>query len=218
MGIEDFFLRGKKFLARNINRIKIKGNGARMASNPEEEPNFYIMSSLPASGDSKIIHPISAVPSCASLIPLNNNNHKNTTNNNTPPPPVPVTSADAQMLTHNCSAVTLSNPGILAADVKSENLFFMSEEEDVSSRASSYKSFSDSRRLCKTSSNSLSIRHISQEEDATFLKEMEEFSKMIESEEKKKDYDNNIKTASSLNINDFSEEEVDFLLDFFFEC
>lgn len=39
----ELFLRGKKFLCRGINRIKIKGTGARMASNPEAEPDFYQM-------------------------------------------------------------------------------------------------------------------------------------------------------------------------------
>lgn len=45
----ELFLRGKKFLCRGINRIKIKGTGARMASNPDTEPDFY---SMPASGTS----------------------------------------------------------------------------------------------------------------------------------------------------------------------
>jgi Heat shock transcription factor len=39
----ELFLRGKKFLCRGINRMKIKGTGARMASNPEAEPDFYQM-------------------------------------------------------------------------------------------------------------------------------------------------------------------------------
>lgn len=43
----ELFLRGKPFLCRGINRIKIKGTGARMASNPDTEPDFY---SMPASG------------------------------------------------------------------------------------------------------------------------------------------------------------------------
>lgn len=52
----ELFLRGKPFLCRGINRIKIKGTGARMASNPETEPDFYTM---PASGLSTMSSPIS---------------------------------------------------------------------------------------------------------------------------------------------------------------
>jgi len=39
----EFFLRGKGFLIQNIYRIKVKGTGARLASNPDAEPNFYDM-------------------------------------------------------------------------------------------------------------------------------------------------------------------------------
>lgn len=42
----ELFLRGKQFLSRGIQRMKIKGTGARMASNPDAEPNFYTMSSV----------------------------------------------------------------------------------------------------------------------------------------------------------------------------
>jgi hypothetical protein len=47
----ELFLRGKKFLCRDINRMKIKGTGARMASNPEAEPIFYQMPQLSATTD-----------------------------------------------------------------------------------------------------------------------------------------------------------------------
>lgn len=39
----ELFLRGKRFLASRIHRMKVKGTGARMASNPDAEPNFYLM-------------------------------------------------------------------------------------------------------------------------------------------------------------------------------
>lgn len=42
----EYFLRGKKFLCRSIIRMKVKGTGARMASNPDAEPNFYAMRPL----------------------------------------------------------------------------------------------------------------------------------------------------------------------------
>ncbi len=42
----EFFLRGKKFLCRGINRMKVKGTGARMASNPDAEPDFYSMAPI----------------------------------------------------------------------------------------------------------------------------------------------------------------------------
>eukprot|EP00562_Extubocellulus_spinifer_P008186 CAMPEP_0178503860 /NCGR_PEP_ID=MMETSP0696-20121128/18271_1 /TAXON_ID=265572 /ORGANISM="Extubocellulus spinifer, Strain CCMP396" /LENGTH=435 /DNA_ID=CAMNT_0020133029 /DNA_START=199 /DNA_END=1506 /DNA_ORIENTATION=- len=42
----ELFLRGRPFLAQDIQRTKIKGNGARAASNPDAEPNFYNMPSL----------------------------------------------------------------------------------------------------------------------------------------------------------------------------
>lgn len=42
----EFFLRGKKFLCSGINRMKVKGTGARMASNPDAEPDFYAMTPI----------------------------------------------------------------------------------------------------------------------------------------------------------------------------
>lgn len=45
----ELFLRGKKLLCRGIYRNKVKGTGTRMASNPEQEPNFYLMESMPRS-------------------------------------------------------------------------------------------------------------------------------------------------------------------------
>lgn len=45
----EMFLRSKKLLCRAIYRKKVKGTGTRMASNPEQEPNFYLMESMPRS-------------------------------------------------------------------------------------------------------------------------------------------------------------------------
>lgn len=42
----ELFLKGRPFLAQDIQRTKVKGNGARAASNPDAEPNFYAMPSL----------------------------------------------------------------------------------------------------------------------------------------------------------------------------
>jgi len=42
----EYLLRGKRSLSFNIQRMKIKGTGGRMASNPSEEPDFYRMPSL----------------------------------------------------------------------------------------------------------------------------------------------------------------------------
>lgn len=52
----ELFLRSKKFLCRGIARMKVKGTGARMASNPDQEPNFYKMPPMPPllSADSSI--------------------------------------------------------------------------------------------------------------------------------------------------------------------
>jgi hypothetical protein len=41
------FLRNKRFLAHIIERIKVKGRGARKPSSPETEPNFYQLPYLP---------------------------------------------------------------------------------------------------------------------------------------------------------------------------
>lgn len=41
------FLRSKRFLANQIERLKIKGTGARKPSNPQAEPNFYMRPFLP---------------------------------------------------------------------------------------------------------------------------------------------------------------------------
>jgi hypothetical protein len=37
------FLKGREFLAHNIQRIKVKGTGVRARSNPEQEPDFWAM-------------------------------------------------------------------------------------------------------------------------------------------------------------------------------
>jgi hypothetical protein len=44
----ELFLRSKRFLSHRIQRIKIKGLGARKPSSPETEPNFYNAPHLPA--------------------------------------------------------------------------------------------------------------------------------------------------------------------------
>jgi len=42
----DCFLRGRKYLCHRMQRMKVKGTLARMASNPTQEPNFYNMPQL----------------------------------------------------------------------------------------------------------------------------------------------------------------------------
>jgi hypothetical protein len=44
----ELFLRNKRFLSHRIQRIKIKGTGARKPSSPETEPNFYNAPFLPS--------------------------------------------------------------------------------------------------------------------------------------------------------------------------
>jgi hypothetical protein len=44
----ELFLRSKHFLSRRIQRMKIKGTGARKPGSPETEPNFYIAPFLPS--------------------------------------------------------------------------------------------------------------------------------------------------------------------------
>eukprot|EP00563_Minutocellus_polymorphus_P019694 CAMPEP_0197719070 /NCGR_PEP_ID=MMETSP1434-20131217/2971_1 /TAXON_ID=265543 /ORGANISM="Minutocellus polymorphus, Strain CCMP3303" /LENGTH=394 /DNA_ID=CAMNT_0043303783 /DNA_START=124 /DNA_END=1308 /DNA_ORIENTATION=+ len=57
----ELFLKGRPFLAQDIQRTKVKGNGARAASNPEAEPNFYAMPTLDDASTSPL--PPSAPPS-----------------------------------------------------------------------------------------------------------------------------------------------------------
>ena len=45
----ELFLRSKMVLCRGIQRMKVKGTGSRMASNPDQEPNFYKMNPMPPS-------------------------------------------------------------------------------------------------------------------------------------------------------------------------
>jgi hypothetical protein len=45
----EFFLRGRPDLCRHMVRTRVKGNGMKAASNPQQEPNFYEMSPCPAS-------------------------------------------------------------------------------------------------------------------------------------------------------------------------
>lgn len=42
----ELFLRNRKFLCEGIKRMKVKGTGARFASNPDQEPDFYKMQSV----------------------------------------------------------------------------------------------------------------------------------------------------------------------------
>jgi hypothetical protein len=44
----ELFLRSKRFLSYRIQRMKIKGTGARKPGSPETEPNFYIAPFLPS--------------------------------------------------------------------------------------------------------------------------------------------------------------------------
>jgi hypothetical protein len=44
----ELFLRSKRFLSHRIQRIKIKGAGARKPGSPETEPNFYNVPFLPS--------------------------------------------------------------------------------------------------------------------------------------------------------------------------
>jgi hypothetical protein len=44
----ELFLRSKRFLSHRIQRIKIKGAGARKPGSPETEPNFYSAPFLPS--------------------------------------------------------------------------------------------------------------------------------------------------------------------------
>jgi hypothetical protein len=44
----ELFLRSKRFLSHRIQRIKIKGKGARKPSSPETQPNFFSAPYLPA--------------------------------------------------------------------------------------------------------------------------------------------------------------------------
>jgi hypothetical protein len=50
----ELFLRSKKVLCRGIQRMKVKGTGSRLASNPKQEPNFYQMDSMPSSVTSSL--------------------------------------------------------------------------------------------------------------------------------------------------------------------
>ena len=52
----ELFLRSKQALCRGINRMKVKGTGSRMGSNPKQEPNFYQMTCMPMSSFSSTGH------------------------------------------------------------------------------------------------------------------------------------------------------------------
>lgn len=45
----ELFLRSKRFLSYRIQRLKVKGNGARKPSSPETEPDFYSYPCMPPS-------------------------------------------------------------------------------------------------------------------------------------------------------------------------
>jgi hypothetical protein len=190
----ELFLRGKKFLTRNINRIKIKGNGSRMASNPEEEPHFYAMDSLPTSSDFRKTLPVAVVSSCVALIPSNK-------------PGADHEEVSSGATSSSEEAPNTSTPGtnILPHSNAVDDSFMY--EEGACSHVSSDDDLPDSKRLTSFHASA---------EDTTFLKEMEEVANIIELEEKK-DFGNNINSICPLDVNDFSQEEMDFLLDFLFE-
>lgn len=50
----ELFLRGKPFLIRHMNRVKVKGTGVRSRSNPDAEPNFWEMSWVGTKGSNNI--------------------------------------------------------------------------------------------------------------------------------------------------------------------
>jgi len=39
----ELFLRGKVSLAYDIHRMRVKGTGVRLPTNPDAEPNFYLL-------------------------------------------------------------------------------------------------------------------------------------------------------------------------------
>jgi len=46
----ELFLRGKVSLAYDINRMRVKGTGVRMPTNPDSEPNLYALPPIPLDG------------------------------------------------------------------------------------------------------------------------------------------------------------------------
>lgn len=46
----ELFLRGKVSLAYDINRMRVKGTGVRMPTNPDSEPNLYALPPMPVDG------------------------------------------------------------------------------------------------------------------------------------------------------------------------
>lgn len=59
----ELFLRGMQFLSRRMIRQKVNGNGIRAAGNPSQEPNFYLMSTVPPIGGTLPAPPIVATTS-----------------------------------------------------------------------------------------------------------------------------------------------------------
>lgn len=47
----ELFLRGKISLAYDINRMRVKGTGVRMPTNPDSEPNLYALPPIPVDGE-----------------------------------------------------------------------------------------------------------------------------------------------------------------------
>ena len=64
----ELFLKGRPFLAQDIQRTKVKGNGARAASNPDAEPNFYAMPSLSDASTCPIPPPAQPAVAVSNLI------------------------------------------------------------------------------------------------------------------------------------------------------
>jgi hypothetical protein len=65
----ELFLRGRQFLAHNIQRIKVKGTGVRARSNPEQEPDFWAMPWVEAGSSSNAA--ANATPAQAPSFPFN---------------------------------------------------------------------------------------------------------------------------------------------------
>jgi len=61
----ELFLHGRKYLSYGIERVSVKGNGARMASNPASEPDFYKM--IPVSYYSKDQSSATLTPSASTV-------------------------------------------------------------------------------------------------------------------------------------------------------
>lgn len=56
----ELFLRGKVSLAYDINRMRVKGTGVRMPTNPDSEPNLYALPPMPVDGATPAAAPSSS--------------------------------------------------------------------------------------------------------------------------------------------------------------